>query len=104
SLNGIKYNIDIDFDTYLFPSTIEEENKLIVSSSKSIYQLFVIDTLNSLSKKPSNIFYCPISYMSGVCGVDLGDPSISQDLKKTLLLASLRPSLKRAQYRPDLPK
>ncbi len=64
--NGSRYNIDIDFlwETYL--NTFEEQEKIVVSGNKMVYQLFMVSVLEKCLSKENNTILIGTPYITNI--------------------------------------
>lgn len=77
TVNGTKYNIDVDFATLTYLSCFNEQKKIIIGSNHHVYQMYVMQLLQECLKNNSENLYVAVPY------IKLQD-NMQFDLKKSL--------------------
>lgn len=64
--NGNKYNIDIDFLWATYLNTFKEQEKIVVSGNRMIYQLFLVSVLEKCLSPENNTILVGTPYITNI--------------------------------------
>lgn len=64
--NGNKYNIDIDFLWGTYLNTFKEQEKIVVSGNRMVYQLFLVSVLEKCLSKENNTILIGTPYITNI--------------------------------------
>lgn len=88
--DGQLFNIDVDFCTYNYLSSLKETNKVVVGSSHVIYQMYMINLIESLCNPSSNVAFVPIAHIGGTCDLDIHAKDIDAKRKQIYLASAVK--------------
>lgn len=97
--NGTKYNIDIDFlwETYL--NTFEEQEKIVVSGNRMVYQLFLVSVLEKCLSPENNTILIGTPYITNIKSI-LQNPNFidNKELRKLFIVFNTKWQKKEILY------
>lgn len=97
--NGTKYNIDIDFLWSTYLSLFSEEEKIVVSGNKMMYQLFLVGLLEKCIKPDSKTILLGTPYLTNVKTIINSSNFIQDDkFRKLAILFNLKWPKKEKDY------
>lgn len=89
--NGRKYNVDIDFLWATYLNLFEEQEKIVVSGNKMIYQLFLTFVLEKCLNQKSNTFLLGTPYITNIKDIYNEHDFINDEyLRKLFVLFSMK--------------
>lgn len=97
--NGTRYNIDIDFLWATYLNTFEEQEKIIVSGNRMIYQLFLVSVLEKCLTPENNTILIGTPYITNIKNI-LQNPNFidNEELRKLFILFNTKWQKKEILY------
>lgn len=97
--NGNKYNIDIDFLWGTYLNTFSEQEKIVVSGNKMIYQLFLVSVLEKCLSPQNDTILIGTPYITNIKNI-LENPDFIQNeqLRKLFIIFNMRWAKKQLLY------
>lgn len=97
--NGKKYNIDIDFLWATYLNTFEEQEKIVVSGNRMLYQLFLVSVLEKCLKPENKTILIGTPYITNIKDV-INNPNFidNEKLRKLFIMFSIKWQKKEIVY------
>ena len=97
--NNNTYNIDIDFLWATYLANFKEEQKIIVSGNRMLYQLFLVGVVEKCLNKNSNTILLGTPYITNIKNIINEEKFINEEIfRKLTILFNLKWSKKERNY------
>lgn len=97
--NGSKYNIDIDFLWATYLNIFPEQEKIVVSGNRMLYQLFLVSVLEKCLNPQNNTILIGTPYITNIRDI-LGNPNFieNEELRKLFIIFNTKWQKKEIVY------